>query len=251
MSILVASLIAPPFLDDRRRWGSWLTNHEQIKESVPGTVVRYYCAVELDGRGLAPYDEAGWLEAAQDAGVLFETFTYNSGRTQISTKSRLKHICMGRNMISQHAIEDEDVTHILGLDGDVTPPPDIIPNLLAIDYPLASAFIPTYCFVSPRVFNNPRNTDQVYPTEWKVQATPMSSAGAWLVERNVFSVLRWRTDPGLDLSDDPAYLFDARTLMGIDPPILQRSDTVASHWPPSIGPIETRLPNPGLVPLDV
>lgn len=248
-SIVVASLIAPPFLDDRRRWGSWLTNHEQIKESVPGTLIRYYCAAELDGRGMEPYRESGWLEAIEEAGVTFETFTYNSGRTSIKTKSRLKHICLGRNLISQFAIGGKDVSHILSLDGDVAPPPDILPNLLALQYPLVAARIPTYCFHANTIYANPRNPWQLYPKQWKVQPTPQSSAGAWLAERWVFSSLRWRTDPILELSDDPAYLYDAVHVLGLDPPILQRSDTVAEHWPPSIGPIETRLPDASLVPL--
>lgn len=250
MSILVASLIAPPFLDDRRRWGSWLNNHEQIKESVPDVEVRYYCAVELDGRGLAAYHESGWMDAAKEADVTFETFTYNSGRTLIHTESRLKHICLARNLISQYAIEDEHVTHILGVDGDVTPPPDILPNLLAVDYPLVSAFIPTYCFHAPNLLANPQNPEHEYPKSWKVQATPQSSAGAWLAQRRVFASLRWRTDPALYLSDDPSYLFDMVHVLGVNPPVLQRSDTVAPHWPGTIGPIETRLPNPNLVPLD-
>ena len=130
MSILVASLIAPAFLDDRRRWGSWLTNHEKIKESIVGTHVQYYCAVELDGRGMEPYEESGWLDAMKEASVNFETFTYNTGRTQIDTFSRIKHICMGRNIISQVGIMDSTISHILALDGDVTPPANILPNLL-------------------------------------------------------------------------------------------------------------------------
>lgn len=250
MTILVASLIAPPILDDRRRWGSWMCEHERIKASVPDTEVRYYCSVELDGRGLAPYRESGWLEAAEEAEVAYETFTYNSGRTFIHTENRLKHICMGRNMVSHHAIEDEHVTHIMWIDGDVTPPHNIIPNLLAVDYPLVSAFIPTYCFHAPRLYNNPRNPEQEYPREWKIEPTPQSSAGAWLMERSVFASLRWRTDPALHLSDDPALLYDLVHVLGVDPPVLQRSDTVANHWPPTIGPIETRLHNPTLVPLE-
>lgn len=250
MTILVASLIAPPILDDRRRWGSWLRNHEQIKESVYGTEVRYYCAVELDGRGMAPYHESGWADAAAEADVTYETFTYNTGRTKIHTDNRLKHICLGRNIISQHAVSDPGVTHIMGLDGDVTPPPNILPNLLAVDYPLVSAHIPTYCFISPNIYTNPRSPEQPYPSDWRVQPTPLSSAGAWLVERQVFAALRWRTDPALGMTDDPSYLYDAKHVLGIDPPILQRTDTVAEHWPPSIGPIETRLLNPDLVPLD-
>lgn len=250
MTILVASLVAPPILDDPRRWASWIRNHEAIKESVPDTEVRYYCAVELDGRGLAPYRDAGWLNMAETAGVSFETFTYGSGRTILHTENRLKHICLGRNIISQHAITDPGITHIMGLDGDVSPPPDILPNLLAVNYPLVSAHIPTYCFISPDIYINPRNPDQDYPATWRVQPTPMSSAGAWLAERWVFSSLRWRTDPALGMSDDPSYLFDMKHVLGVDPPILQRTDTIAEHWPPTIGPIETRLADPNLVPLD-
>lgn len=250
MTILVASLIAPPFLDDRRRWGSWLNNHEQIKESVPGTTVQYYCAAELDGRGMAPYRESGWVDAMREASVNYETFTYDTGRTRIETDSRIKHICLGRNIISQVGIMDDGITHILALDGDVTPPPNILPNLLAVDYPLVSAHIPTYCFRVPRIEVNPRNPDHTYPKTWQVQPTPQSSAGAWLIERSVFSTVRWRSDPTYDLSDDPSYLYDIQHVLGIDPPVLQRTDTIANHWPPSIGPIDTRLPDPHLVPLD-
>lgn len=242
MTILVASLIAPPFLDDRRRWGSWLTNHEQIKASVSQDV-RYYCAAELDGRAWDPYFQAGWILAMDEADVRYESFTYGSGRTSIETDSRLKHICMGRNMIVQHAIEDSSVTHILGLDGDVAPPADILPNLLEVDYPLVSAKIPTYCMQGPRVEINPVNPDQTYPPSWQIEDTQKSSAGAWLIERDVFKSLRWRTDPDLELSDDPAYLHDIQKVLGVDPPILQRGDTIARHWPEAIGPIEGRLAN--------
>lgn len=246
MTILVASLIAPPFLDDQRRWGSWLKNHDEIVASVPGTDVKYYCAVELDGNGFKPYYTSGWQRLAEEVGLTYETFTYNSGRTTIEYASRLKHICMGRNMISQHATEDASVTHILGIDGDVSPPADILPKLLEVDYPIVSAHIPTYGFRSPRVHQNPRNSDQEYPNSWEIEATPLSSAGAWLVEREVFTHLRWRTDPILRFSDDPAYLNDARKLLNINPPVLQRSDTIAEHWPVVIGPIEYRLTDPKL-----
>jgi hypothetical protein len=250
MTILVASLIAPPILDDPRRWGSWLQNYDSIKNSVPGVDVRYYCAVELDGRGLAPYRDVGWTDLIEQLGVEFETYTYNTGRTTLHTNNRLKHICLGRNIISQHAINDPSVTHIMGLDGDVTPPPNILPNLLELKYPLVSAYIPTYCFSAGNIYSNPHNHEQKYPTSWRVQPTQFSSAGAWLAERRVFSSLRWRTDPELRLSDDPSYLHDMRNVLGINPAILQRSDTIAKHWPESIGPIETRLTNPALVPLD-
>lgn len=250
MTILVASLIAAPFLDDPRRWGSWLNNAAAIKESVPGTEVKYYCAAELDGRGMTPFVDAGWLDVISDLGVHFETFTYDSGRTQIDTNTRLKHICLGRNMISQHAIADPGITHIMGLDGDVSPPPDILPRLLEVNYPLVTAHIPTYCFTGPQIVTNPRDTSQKYPLSWRVQTIPLASAGSWLVERSVFSVLRWRTDPALGMTDDPSYLYDAKHSLGIDPPILQRTDTIAHHWPAAIGPIETRLSDPALTPLD-
>jgi hypothetical protein len=241
MTILVASLIAPPFLDDRRRWGSWLTNHVLIRGSVSDRDVQYYCAVELDGRGWEPYEKAGWIDAMETAGVSYESFTYDSGRTAIETKSRLRHICMGRNMISQRAIENPNVTHILALDGDVSPPHDILPNLLMVNYPLVAAKIPTYCMQGPTVSINPRNPKQIYPAAFGIEDTQKSSAGAWLIERDVFKSLRWRTDPDLDLSDDPAYLHDIEKVLGVSPPILQRGDTIAMHWPPAIGPIETRL----------
>lgn len=251
MSILVASLIAPPFLDDQRRWGSWLSNSDKIKESVPDTDVNYYCAVELDGRGLSPYDESGWVEATSRAGVNYETFTYGSGRIRIETDSRIKHICLGRNIISQVGIMDPSVSHILALDGDVTPPPNILPNLLAVNYPLVSACIPTYCFSAPRIDVNPRDGSQEYPKRWNVQPTRQSSAGAWLIERSVFTALRWRSDPVHNLSDDPAYLYDMVHVLGIDPPVLQRGDTIARHWPESIGPIDSRLPDTNLTPLNL
>lgn len=249
MSILVASLIAPPFLDDQRRWGSWLTNCNEIKKSVPGTDVSYYCAVELDGRNMAPYNKSGWTHAVESADVRYETFTYDSGRTRIETNSRIKHICLGRNIISQVAIMNKDVTHILTIDGDVIPPADILPNLLEINYPIVAAHIPSYCFIVPSITTNPRNSEQVYPDKWDVQPTPQSSAGAWLIERSVFQSVRWRSDPNYNLSDDPSYLYDVKNVLGIDPPVLQRTDTVANHWPPAIGPIDTRLSDPRLTPL--
>jgi hypothetical protein len=150
-------------------------------------------------------------------------------------------------MISQRAIEDRDITHLLTLDGDVAPPHDILPNLLRVDYPLVAAKIPTYCMRGPRLVTNPRNPKQVYPASWQIEDTQTSSAGAWLIERNVFMSLRWRaTSP--DLSDDPSYLQDIKRVLGVDPPILQRGDTLALHWPPHIGPIETRLADTTLVP---
>lgn len=249
MTILVASLIAPPILDDPRRWGSWLNNHGAILNSVPGTEIKYYCSVELDGRGLEPYRKCGWVELIEQLGITYETWTYDSGRKNIHTNNRLKHICLARNMVVQHAIADSDVTHIMCVDSDVTPPHDIIPNLLALNYPLVSAHIPTYCFIAGNILFNPRDPEQEYPKAWRVQPTPQSSAGAWLIDRSVFTALRWRTDPDKHLSDDPSYLYDARHVLGLDPPILQRSDTIAHHWPATIGPIETRVADPTIVPL--
>ncbi len=107
------------------------------------------------------------------------------------------------------------------------PSDDVIPRMLEMNYPLTAPFITTYGLKGPAV------EGYSYPV-----MDAMASAAAIFIAREVFTKIRWRWDFDTQMSDDPCYHHDAKTLLGI--PTYVRRDVLAKHYPEAIGAIETR-----------
>lgn len=220
--IVLGATCAPYKTDDPLGVLSWLTHAEAIKASHPDGV-QVFCALEVDGRG---HDVYGPLrQRLDDLGAVVWTFSLDDGARTLTSHGRLVRICTGRNLVTQYGC-DSGATHILFADTDVAIPPDALPRLLELDWPMAGGKVPTYCLDGPRV------PEYAYDVR-----EHMNTAGFLLVERQLFRRLRWRWDAEAGQTDDPAYHADA---VALGFPTFVRHDVVARHHPESIAPLEWR-----------
>lgn len=202
---------------------SWLDTAEELQTSHPAGV-RFFAALEVDARGVEPFQPLVDRLAALDGE--FFTFTYDDHRTQVTTHNRLSHICAGRNIVTDYA-QGNGVSHILFLDADMRPPGNCLPKLLELDHPLVGGEVPTYGLRGPTVDRYPFPVQEHWNT-----------AGFLLAARSVFRFVRWRWDGDAGMSDDPCYAHDAREFLGV--PTYVRKDVVGAHWPAAIPAIEQR-----------
>lgn len=220
--IVVGATVAAFVMDQEETWGYWLRRAEEIKESHDG--VQFFCAIQVDSRGLEPF--APLLARLNEIGGEYWTYSLDDGRTEVTSANRIRHICFGRNLIVDYAVE-RHASHILFLDADCHPPENVLPKLLEVEHPLIAGFIPTYAIMGDLVPNQP------FPL-----MDTWASAGCILASSEVFNRIRWRWSMNPPMTDDPCYYHDAKDLLGIK--MYVRQDVVVSHYPTSIGPIESR-----------
>lgn len=206
---------------------SWLNNAEALRDSHPEGV-EFFVAIELDGAGEEPFAKV--IERVESLGGTVYRYRYDDGRTSITTGNRLWHICCGRNIVQDRAM-DIGASHILFLDADTQAPPDAIPKLLELEHPIVGGHVGAYCLSGPPV--------HTYPAEWNVQQH-WNTAGFLMVSRGVFKRIRWRYSGDDGLSDDPSYAQDAMEFLGY--PTYVRHDVEARHFPMGIVAIERRFP---------
>lgn len=221
--IVVGATTAPFSMNDERSWGSWLTHAEEIKQSHPDGV-SYFASLQVDKRGLEPF--APLIERLEQAGGTYWTYSLDDGRTEVNSQNRIRHICAGRNTIVEYAATQK-ASHILYLDADCTPPPDTLPKLLEVNYPLVAGFISSYCITGPLM---PEYSFPVMDS-W-------ASAGCILAASEVYTRLRWRWDPITNMTDDPCYYKDAYELLNIKMRVRQDVQTI--HYPGVIVPVDNR-----------
>lgn len=204
-------------------WGAWLYNAEAMRDSHPDGV-RFFCAIETDARGLAPF--APLTDRLTALGGEWWTFHLDDGRSEVTTQNRQRHLTMGENLASEYATST-GAAHLLFCAADCSPPPDVLPKLLEVAHPIVGAECPTYCLSGVPV------DGYSFPVQKQ-----LASAACILLERDVFKKLKWRADPDLGLTDDPTLQRDARELLNI--PTLVRKDCATRHFPEQIPPIEGR-----------
>lgn len=218
--IIVGTTLAAFVMDQKETWSSWLNNAEQIKASQED--VKYFASIEIDGRGIEPF--APLISRLKEISGTYFTFSLDDYRTSVDSVNRLRHICMGRNIITEYAI-GEQATHILYLDSDLAPDPETLPKLLEMNHPLVGGEVKTYRLSGPQVSHYPFHVEH-----------HTNTAGYLLVHNHVFNRIRWRWDWGN--SDDPCFAMDAQDFLGV--PTYVRKDLIGKHYPEHIGPIETR-----------
>lgn len=214
---------------------SWLANAEAVKASVDEEVL-YYAAIEVDGRGLAPFER--FIARLEEVGGTYQVFSFDDGAAEMTTGNRLVRIVTGQNFGSHFAVEHRSCTHCLFVATDVVMPDDVLPRLLEMQWPICGLNIGTYCLDGPTVQTGPL-AYQGRPVpfgEWDVRVH-MQSAALLLVERDLFRRLRWRTDGDAGMTDDPCYHADAKAL-GWE--TLVRHDVQAGHYPECLGSMESR-----------
>lgn len=229
MTITVATTI-PPFamLSDRGYWASWLDNAEAVQASVD-VPVQYFAAIEVDGRGLGPFEPL--LERLAQVDGTYWTFSFDDGSTHVHTGNRLVRITTGQNLAAHHSMA-AGAEWELFVAADTRFPDDTLPRLLAMQHPIVGLDVPTYCLGqgAPSV--------PAYPAEWDVRQQ-MQSAALILRHRSIFTRIKWRVDADRGFSDDPSMEADCRELLGI--PTYARHDLPRPvHYPECIGPVETR-----------
>lgn len=219
--IVLGTTLAAFAMDRRDTWGAWLYTLEDMREL--GHDVQPFVAIEVDGRGLAPFTPL--LDRLREAHGEHWTFALDDGRVRVTTSNRLRHLTMGQNLVTEYATA-HGATHLLFCAADCAPPADLV-KLLEMRHPLVGPEVRTYCLSGPAVDGY----------DFPVQRH-MLSAACVLIERSVFKRLRWRVDPDLGTTDDPSYELDARELLGVAS--YCRKDVSARHFPESIGAIESR-----------
>lgn len=247
--IVVGTTLTTFAANDPELWGSWLLNAREIADSVTDDVM-YLAAVEADARGLDPFepliDELRLL-ASSGVTAQFLNFRLDDGRTTVTGSNRLAHICTGRNLLANVAV-DTGAEWLFHVDADMEHPPDALVRLLELDHPLTGCHVPLYCLDGPVA--NPRTLHPTTEAWWPAEPAPywpdadvrvhMNTAGSCLAHRDLFRHLRWRYDPDAGMTDDPCYHADARA-RGVE--WLVRHDVIARHHPErSLLPIDHRWP---------
>lgn len=221
--IVVGATTAPFSMNDENSWGSWLKNAEEVKQSHPNGV-SYFAALQVDKRGIDPF--APLIERLEQLGGTYWTYSLDDGRTEVTSKNRVSHICAGRNTIVDYASRNH-ASHILYLDADCTPPPDVLPKLLEVDYPLVAGYIHSYAIQGPLM------EEYSFPV-----MDTWASAGCVLAAHEVYTRLRWRWDSVTGMTDDPCYYKDAFELLNVK--IRVRKDVQTSHYPTILIPVDNR-----------
>jgi hypothetical protein len=232
----VCTTIAPYLLDrEREYWDRWSHNADEVRRLAKETRnqdLRYFCALEVDARGLKPYEDAGFMKELSRIGAEFWTFSFDDNSSEYHTGNRVVRITMGQN-ISRHFAAETGADHLLFLAADCAIPDNGVDAMMTIDWPLCGLDVPTYCLHGPRRYSG-RSTH--YPDEMIVEEH-MNSAACLFMDRSVFTRLAFRVDGDKGMTDDPCFHHDALAL-GI--PTYARHDITALHYPECIGAIETR-----------
>lgn len=195
---------------------SWLATAEEMisTSKSAGHEVGFFATLEVDARGLEPFQEViDYLLRVQG---LWWKFSVDLGDEIIDGSTRLPRICMGRNLLIEAALMEPAISHILFLDSDTEVPADSVVRLLALERPLAGGHVPVYCLRGPVV--QAPNVQEHWNT-----------AGFLMVERKVFSHVRWGIDPDGGNTDDPHFALCAE-LMGFGKTWVDH-DLIARHRP--------------------
>lgn len=238
---------------------AWVRQAEFMQDACEdaGHTIKFFAALEQDDRDDAPFKAIiHRLEQLDDATVW--RYRYDDGADEINSDNRLHRICTGRNMAQEFAVRDPEVTHILFMDSDIMPDPDLILRLLELDHPVVGATV--VWSGSGQVVYSHLDGQKLEPGEqfgvgdlgasgfvpetstgWVPEGADVrvhwNSAGCLLVERDVFRCVQWHRDPDAGLSDDPAYQRETARQFG---PTWVRHDVTVQHVPMAMVPVEQR-----------
>lgn len=261
--ILVGTTIAP-WKCDGRQDVAWLDYAEEMRAETKQQV-GFMAVLEVDGRGLEPYGQV--IERLDDLSGDYWRFAFDDGETVVESGNRLIRICMGRNLVQEYAMRrnqpENNISHILFLDSDISPPADAIPKLLELNRPVVGGHVPIYALGGPSLisdddkrirrvarrrfaFDDSTAGEQAYwdeqnycnenpwvpapegyPAEALVQEH-WNTAGFLMVRREVFTSVAWHYNLDKGLTDDPAYQAATAAKFG---PTWVRHDIEGMHVP--------------------
>lgn len=225
--IVAGATCAPYKLSHEREYLAWLSHREAMTADAARAGFDLVWFIALEGDPARP-EWSGMADRVDERWF----FTLNTGATRIDGNERLVRICTGRNLITEYALR-RNADWILFLDTDLTPAPDTVSKLLALNWPIVGGEVPGYCLSGPEIPEFARvgrwgGIAYGFP----VQAH-WNTAGYLMVHRDLYRKLRWRIDP--PSTDDPCYAADAVQL-GF--PTLVRKDLIGDHLP--LVPVEER-----------
>lgn len=240
--IVVGTTIASFAMSEPDAWSSWLKHAErqQAIAADAGHDLRHFAAIQVDARGIEPF--ADLCQAITDLGGEWWTYSLDDGRTKVDMTNRWRHITVGQNLVVDYCQARPDCTHLLFLAADCAAPSDIVPRMLEMDHPLVAPFISTYGLRGPVVEETFDRDGKTFTTGARYPfhvEDSMASAAALFIARDVFRRIRFRWDLDAQMSDDPCFHHDAKTLLGI--PTYVRHDVLARHYPEAVGAYETRF----------
>lgn len=243
MTVVVATTLAAFAMDQEDTWGAWLYGAEALCNHAKriGHDVGFFAAIEVDARGIEPFkpllDRLAQLPTLDGEG--YWTYMLDDGRTEVTTANRLRHLTMGQNLCVDYCSRP-GVSHMVFMAADCQPDVHTVQKALDVNHPIVGGHVSTYGLRGPlatKTVSPFAPPEPAYPMDWDVQVH-MPTAAYVVIAREVFKRLRWRWDVEDGMSDDPAYHYDARTLLGIEAYV--RHDMIGKHFPEAIGAIETR-----------
>jgi hypothetical protein len=225
-TVVVGTTTCAAYMDQEDTWGAWLYAAEamQIFALGGGYEVRFFAALEVDARGLAPFQPL--LVRLAELGGEYWTYSLDDGRTQVTTANRIRHLTMGQNLVNDYCCGDPDVSHLLFMAADTEPAADAIDLLTEVNHPVVGGEVTTYGLHGPRITTFPFVVEE-----------HMATAAFVMLSREAFRLLRWRWDLDEGMTDDPCLHADALQ-RGWSTYV--RKDCIGRHYPEAIGAVETR-----------
>jgi hypothetical protein len=225
--IVVGTTIPFWAMDNPEHCEAWLAHAEAMQADQD---VIHFAALEHDARG--PEVFCDLRQRLKELGGASWTFSLDTGDTSISQGNRDKRIVMGHALMQDFAMES-GASHLLFVGADSTPPPDALPKLLEVDWPIVGGVIRAYNLTGPLVTHHPL-TGVAFPFEVREH---LATSSFVLLDRALFSRVRARWDLVAGLTDDPCLHHDALDL-GFQ--TLIRRDCVARHYPEQVVAVERR-----------
>jgi hypothetical protein len=234
MPDIIYGTTIPPYKSadrDRAEAEAWLRNVEALSDDAfdAGMNLRIFLAAEVDGRG--NWVQHRVMSRLRECGVPFDVwhFMIDDGLSVITSESRLHRICAGRNLIVEYALR-ERAEWVFFVDSDLSPDPQSITKLLALDYPVVGGEVPNYCLTGRKVAEHPCFPGRTY--DFPVEAH-WNTAGYLMLHQSVLRRIRWGhdnwpTDDNLPrITDDPWTQDLIRSVSSFE--TLVRKDCIGEH----------------------
>lgn len=229
--VLIGATLAPYILSKPEAATAWLRALED--GAAEGVSYAVYAALELDERGVDPYEASGLLDRLRAADAFIAIYR-GTDTGVITTENRVERIVKGLNTVRDAGLLFV-FTHIWYNHADTYAPRGALAKLLEVDWPIVGAHVPAYALDGPKASR--LNGWHALPEAGDIRVH-MSPGASLLVRNDLGRQIPWRFDPIAGLTDDPAYHHDALAL-GV--PTLVRHDVVCRHYPECLTPMETRF----------
>ena len=112
---------------DRGEDMTWLKEHTRIRERFPNA--SFFAALELDERGLAPFERV--TAALAEVAGTYWTYTINDHEPVVTSGNRWIRIETGRNLVREYA-QRRSFDAVLYVDSDINLTVEIVEKLLEV-----------------------------------------------------------------------------------------------------------------------